>query len=549
MSVRKRTNKELFSHHSNYDLPTGLALLSPGISVNPGFPFLRSVRHPTDGAIVLLQTGRKTTPPVAYVLHEVADQVSVALENQTSKLRINHTLYRSLVYLLLGCAMLPAAVAAQGPATSEAAKPTISTVMDGDLAAREHARAAREDARIAAQIAARLALQDGLRDVTGAVTGGVVILSGTVLDNADRELAESIAATIEGVIAVQQRIAINANLRERASPALAHAQKKLLRLVAALPLLLVASGVVLVFVLFGRWLARRLHLLRWGSNNPYLDSLLRRGVHLMTLLIGVLIALDLLGATALVGAVLGSAGVLGIMLGFAFRDIAENYLAGVLLSLRRPFEPDDLIMINGHEGKVISLNSRATILMTLDGNHLRLPNAMVFKGVLLNYTRNPMRRLKFTLGIGTGEDLNTVRRLGVETLRNIAAIASEPEPQVMIQSVGDSSVLVDFFAWLDQREVDFLKTRSEAIRQVKRAIETEGMDMPEPIYRVQLIGAAGHSEAVGKGITTAPRVPKPPLSDGVETDVSVNHDLDVQVALERANQEGEDLLQHPAPME
>lgn len=461
---------------------------------------------------------------------------------------INHTLYRSLVYLLLGCAMLPGAVAAQGSATSEATNPATSAVAP-DLMAREHARAAREDARIAAQIAARLALQDGLRDVTGAVTGGVVILSGTVLDNADRELAESIAATIEGVIAVQQRIAINANLRERASPALAHAQEKLLRLVAALPLLLVAIGVVLVFVLFGRWLARRLHLLRWGSNNPYLDSLLRRGVHLMTLLIGVLIALDLLGATALVGAVLGSAGVLGIMLGFAFRDIAENYLAGVLLSLRRPFEPDDLIMINGHEGKVISLNSRATILMTLDGNHLRLPNATVFKGVLLNYTRNPMRRLKFTLGIGTGEDLNTVRRLGVETLRNIVAIASEPEPQVMIQSVGDSSVLVDFFAWLDQREVDFLKTRSEAIRQVKRAIEIEGMDMPEPIYRVQLIGAAGYSEALGKGITTAPRVPKPRLSDEVETDVSVSHDLDEQVALERATQEGEDMLQHPAPKE
>lgn len=288
--------------------------------------------------------------------------------------------------------------------------------------------------------------------------------------------------------------------------------------------------------------------MRWGSENPYLDSLLRRGVRLAMLLVGVLIALDLLGATALVGAVLGSAGVLGIMLGFAFRDIAENHLAGVLLSLRRPFAPGDHIMLDGHEGKVISLNSRATILMTMDGNHLRLPNAMVFKGVLLNYTRNPMRRLQFTLGIGTGEDLNAVRRLGVETLRRIPAIATEPEPRATIQSVGDSSVLIDFFAWVDQREVDFLMTRSEAIRQVKCAIEDAGMDMPEPIYRVQLTSVARDSE-LGVGVAAMPRSRKSRLPEEVQPDVSVNHDLDVQVARERATQEGQDLLQHPAPKE
>jgi len=300
---------------------------------------------------------------------------------------------RSLVVLLLGCAILATVVAAQGRATPSTAA---ATMADPDLVAQELARAVRDDAAIATRVAARLARQDSLADVTSAVNGGVVTLSGTVLEETDRELAKSIAASVEGVIAVQQRIAINASLLERVSPALKQAQEKLLRLVAALPLLLVASGMVLGFAWLGRWLARRLHLFRWGSENPYLDSLLRRGVRLATLLVGVLIALDLLGATALVGAVLGSAGVLGIMLGFAFRDIAENHLAGVLLSLRRPFEPGDHIVLDGHEGKVISLNSRATVLMTMDGNHLRLPNAMVFKGVLLNYTRNPLRRLQFT---------------------------------------------------------------------------------------------------------------------------------------------------------
>ena len=456
-------------------------------------------------------------------------------------------LTRSLAILLLGFAILPMGLAAQEPATPEVTRPTTATTPDSGLVASELDRGRRDDARVASQVAARLARQDGLGDVATEVNGGVVTLSGTVLDEADRDLAESVAASVDGVIAVQQRIGINASLRERVSPALEQVQDKLLRLMATLPLLLVAAAMVVVFVWVGRWLAKRLHLLRWGSENPYLDSLLQRGVRLAMLLVGVLIALDLLGATALVGAVLGSAGVLGIMLGFAFRDMAENHLAGVLLSLRRPFEPGDHVVVDGHEGKVVALNSRATILMTLDGNHLRLPNAMVFKGVLLNYTRNPMRRLQFTLGIGTGEDLNAARRLGMATLRSIPAIASDPEPQATIQSVGESSVLIDFFAWLDQREVDFLKTRSEAIRRVKCAIEDEGMDMPEPIYRVHLTSRDGTGPKAGAGATPSLRKPRPP--EEVPPDLSVNHELDDQVARERATQEGEDLLQHPAPKE
>ena len=452
-------------------------------------------------------------------------------------------LARFVAILMLGSTILAFAVTAQervaaAPVNASASRPAPAMV------AQELDRTAREDARIASQVAARLARQDALGNVAAEVNGGVVTLSGTVLEESDRERAATIAARVEGVVDVEQRIEIDASLDERLGPAIEQVQDRLLRLVIALPLLLVAAVTVVAFVWFGRWLANRPHLLRWGSRNPYLDSLLRRGIRIAMLLVGVLIALDLLGATALVGAVLGSAGVLGIMLGFAFRDMAENQLAGVLLSLRRPFEPGDHIVVDGHEGKVVSLNSRATVLMTLDGNHLRLPNAMVFKGVLLNYTRNPMRRLQFTLGIGTGEDLNAARRLGVATLRNIPGIAIDPEPQASIQSVGESSVLIDFFAWLDQREVDFLKTRSEAIRRVKCAIEDEGMDMPEPIYRVHLTRRDGTKPGAG---ATPPRKSRPP--EEVQPDLSVNHELDDQVARERAAQEGEDLLQHPAPKE
>src|SRR3546814_10287465 len=88
-------------------------------------------------------------------------------------------------------------------------------------------------------------------------------------------------------------------------------------------------------------------------------------------------------------------GVIGLVLGFAFKDIAENYIAGVLLSVRKPFSPGELIAIEDYQGKVVALTSRTTILMTLDGNQLQLPNALVFKSVLLNYSQNPRRRFDF----------------------------------------------------------------------------------------------------------------------------------------------------------
>ncbi|MDQ3511517.1 MAG: mechanosensitive ion channel, partial [Pseudomonadota bacterium] len=266
----------------------------------------------------------------------------------------------SLLPLVLALAVVPTAAfawqadQAVQPATgdqqdvrrSDAATPT------ADMIAQELRREEQGDARIAAQVAARLSRHESLSGVSAQVNAGAVTLSGTVPAEVHRELAESLAARVAGVVAVENGISLSTSVRDRLEPALEQVHEKVVRLLASLPLLLLALALVLLFAWLGRAVARQLHLLHWGSRNPYLDSLLRQVVRLALLLIGLLLALDLLGATALVGAVLGSAGVLGIMLGFAFRDLAENHLAGVMLSLRRPFEPGDHIVVDGHEGKV-----------------------------------------------------------------------------------------------------------------------------------------------------------------------------------------------------
>lgn len=204
--------------------------------------------------------------------------------------------------------------------------------------------------------------------------------------------------------------------------------------------------------------ARRDGLFRRFSANPFLRDLARPLVRTAIFVVGLLLALEVLDATALVGAVLGTAGVVGLAVGFAFRDLVENYIASVLLSLRQPFAPNDYVKIDSHEGMVVRLTSRATVLMTLDGNHPRIPNAVVFKGVILNYSRNPLRRFDF-------------------------------------QDLGDSNVVLGFYAWIDQRVSGLFKVRSEAIRLVKTAFDDAGVDMPEPIHRLRLEGDVARAAA------------------------------------------------------
>lgn len=317
------------------------------------------------------------------------------------------------------------------------------------------------------------------------------------------------------------------------------------RLIAALPMLLVALLIVWIAWLVGRWISKRAWIGRASESNPFLQELARTTVRWIVIALGILIALEIMQATALVGAVLGTAGVLGVALGFAFKSILENYLAGILMSVRQPFAPRDHVVIDGNEGIVVSLTSRATILMTLEGNHLRLPNALVFGSVTLNYTRNPSRRFDFEVGVGVNEDLIRAQTLGVEELGRIDGVIDKPPPRALITGLGDSNVQVRFHGWVDQREHEFLQVRSEAIRRVKLALEEAGMDMPEPIYRVQLRDV-GKADA---GSQATQKQPTPGAGASRPVDTRAHMDVEEQIDNEQADHEHNDLLDAGAPRE
>ena len=334
-----------------------------------------------------------------------------------------------------------------------------------------------------------------------------------------------------------------AELPPSLSPVLERLVEEGYRLLAALPLLGVSLLVVVLAWYLGRWLSRRAVVGRVARNNPFLQDLASTTVRWVVLALGVLVALEIMQATAMVGALLGTAGVLGVALGFAFKDILENYLAGLLLSIRQPFAPRDHVVIEGNEGVVVALTSRATILMTLDGNHLRLPNALVFRGVTLNYTRNPSRRFQFDVGVGMSEDLVRAQKLGVEALKGLDGLLADPPPRAQIMALGDFAVTVRYFGWVDQRSHDYATVTSEAIRRVKLALERDGVDLPEPTYRLQV------TQKTAEAAEASPPKPIAPPVDEPVVDTRARDELDRQIAQEQRETGREDLLDPQAPRE
>lgn len=402
----------------------------------------------------------------------------------------------------------------------------LQVVGDGN----EHSAASR-DATIQSTLAGIFEQVDGLDTVQVGVTSGVVRLTGTVVDSGTRDKAVALAEALDGVVFVDDGLVESTDVRERLAPAWQRSFDRLEGILSMLPLFAIAGVVLGIAWMVGGWLARWNRPFRRVAHRPLLRNMLARAVRSVVLLIGIVVALEILGATALVGAVAGAAGVVGVAFGFAFQDIVENYLAGVLLSVQQPFSQDDLIEVEGITGVVVRLSMRNTLLLTMDGNHTYLPNATVFKGIVTNYTRNAKRRFAFPIGMGSNEDLTAVVRVGEQTLRATPGVLAEPPPRVRVEVLGDSSVTVTAYGWVAQDSHDYLAVYSEAIRRVKEAYDDAGFDMPEPIYRLRVFP---EEKPEAK--------PRPHVaSDEPAVSVAPHSDLLDQVDATRQS-EGEDLL-------
>jgi small-conductance mechanosensitive channel len=362
--------------------------------------------------------------------------------------------------------------------TTAAAKPSPSAT--GAIA--EQA-AAGSDRRIGNRIRGIFSELSNLAQVTVDVQQGVVTLGGKVASPADKDKAEAIAVRVSGVVTVENGIVRDTSVGTSVA-GLKKVSDKFAGLASQLPMIGVALLVALIVGACGYFIAGLGGLWQRVARNPFLAELIASAIRFVFVLGGIVIALDMLGAGALLGAVLGGAGVLGLALGFAMRDTIENYVSSLMLSLRQPFHANDLVRIDNCEGRVVRLTTRATILMTTDGNHLRVPNSTVFKAVILNFTRNPHRRFEFVLQIDFRADPNKARDCGFAALDELDFVLKDPAPAAVVQEAAYPYISIQYLAWLDQTKTDFGKGRSQALAAVKRALEEQGLSPPDPVSHV-----------------------------------------------------------------
>ncbi|WP_220463686.1 mechanosensitive ion channel domain-containing protein [Sediminihaliea albiluteola] len=382
----------------------------------------------------------------------------------------------------------------------------------GELASLSLQHDAEADERIKSRIESIFAEISSLEAIQVEVKEGVVTLSGEAANEADAEKAQRLSGRLEGVVEVEDDITRTLDLRQNVAPLITSFTQHLATFIKALPLLLVALLLVVAFSVAGAYLSRRKTLLNKITPNAFLSELLAQAFRVLGFLLGLIAALNLLGAGKVVATLLGGAGVVGLAIGFAVRDTIENYIASIMLSLRQPFRAKDHVVINDHEGIVVRLTSRATILMTLDGNHLRIPNANVFKGIILNYSTNPERKFSFELGVDAADDPVAAMQTGLKAISALDFVLAEPAPGAVIATVGDSNIVLRFSAWVDQRDTNFGKARSLAIRAVMQVLERRGFTLPEPIYRLRF--DSNIDEQIQE------RVSKPDLRQQEDTEVA-----------------------------
>src|SRR5680860_122275 len=327
-----------------------------------------------------------------------------------------------------------------------------------------------------------------LANVDIKVNAGVVSLTGQTPSKEAHKRALDLAGRVEGVVSVTDEITQKREVRERLTIVQGKMADQLNNFISYLTLLIIGFTVFLAFWFLASFITKWDNLYEKITPHAFLQSLIKQIVRGTVIFIGFVVMLEILDATALLGAIVGVAGVMGLAIGFALRDTVENYIASILLSIRQPFRPLDQIVLENYEGLVMKLTSRETILMTLDGNHVRIPNATVYKGITLNYSRNPKRRFTFEVGIDTAVDIEAARQLAIETLNHTPGVIPDPPVRCAVEKLGDSNVVLKMFAWTTQEQYDFQKVTSEAIRAVKEAFDLANYEMPEPIYRLKVQG-------------------------------------------------------------
>lgn len=253
--------------------------------------------------------------------------------------------------------------------------------------------------------------------------------------------------------------------------------------IAMLPSIAAAVAVVVASSFAARWVEKLvLSVLERMTDNQPISHLLAKIASVATRIVGLFIALGLLQLDKTVTSLLAGVGVIGLALGFAFQDIAANFMSGIFMAIKRPFEPGDLVEVAGRKAVVESVDLRATVVTTLDGLWIQVPNKDVFQNPIINYTKTSSRRMDLAVGVGYGDDLVKAREVAIEAVQGVPGRDPDRDVELFYDGFGDSSINFELRVWLESSsQSDYRRARSEAVIAIKQAFDRANITIPFPI--------------------------------------------------------------------
>jgi small conductance mechanosensitive channel len=249
----------------------------------------------------------------------------------------------------------------------------------------------------------------------------------------------------------------------------------------------VATGIAAYLV--RRGLTR---LIDRGQSDHVLGRQLGRMVSIVVVVVGIVWALGVLGVD--VGPVIGALGISGIAIAFAAQDVIQNFIAGVIIQVRRPFKVGDQVTTMDFDGTVRDVDLRAVRLTTFDGLDVVLPARDVLGGAIVNHTRTPLRRTTLEVGVRYDTDLEQARQVLLESVAGVDGVEADPEPVAWVCGFGESAITIDLMFWHRSDVATLYRVRSAAAGAAKAGLDRAGIEIPFP-QRVLHWGADGEAES------------------------------------------------------
>ena len=255
--------------------------------------------------------------------------------------------------------------------------------------------------------------------------------------------------------------------------------------IALLPNIAIGVVIFIIFWLLGKFLRAFIRKRTKDKETRNIGLVLGRLTQGVLVILGLLIAAIIIFPSFKPADLLASLGIGGVAVGFAFKDILQNFLAGILILLTEPFQLDDQIIFNDYEGTVERIETRATSIRTYDGRRVVIPNAELFTNSVMVNTAYDRRRLQYDIGIGYGDDIAQAKKIILEVLGSRDEVLKNPEPEALVVELADSTINIRARWWIDPpRRADAVASIDWVLENVCNKLVAAGIDLPFPTQQV-----------------------------------------------------------------